>query len=194
MQFGRSLAGTIAIDGVPAPVAGAYIINGKATGKKVRVSGTNGVGGFLKWTGKVVGTSIRGTVKVRAAFSPLSGTLSLTRNPPLADGSSCDAVYTQNASFFDQQILGSALRPCASCHIPAGQAAVTRFRVTLTDALATARSVAPLIDSANPSASRIIEKPTGMLPHGGAKQIEAGSTQDENLRHWVDLVAQAHCE
>src|SRR5690348_17939562 len=67
------------------------------------------------------------------------------------------------------------------------------FRVDLSDALASARSLAPFVDSANPDASRILEKPLMLVPHGGGLQLTAGSTEEQNLRQWVHMVAAAAC-
>ena len=65
--------------------------------------------------------------------------------------------------------------------------------MTVGDPLATARSMAALVDSANPDGSRLLLKPLDVLPHGGGVQVTAGSTEDTILRQWVDLVAAASC-
>jgi ubiquinol-cytochrome c reductase cytochrome c subunit len=82
---------------------------------------------------------------------------------------------------------------CAACHVPGGQAASTNFRVTASDPHATEASVARQIDPSDPAASRILEKPLGLLPHGGGQRLVAGSPQEQILRHWVDLVVQGTC-
>ena len=41
--------------------------------------------------------------------------------------------------------------------------------------------------------SRILEKPTNVLPHGGSVQIQPGSNEEQILTQWVDLVAAAAC-
>jgi hypothetical protein len=63
----------------------------------------------------------------------------------------------------------------------------------MNDALATARSLAPFVDSANPDGSRILEKPLALVPHGGDQQIAPGSSEDQMLRQWVGLIAAAGC-
>jgi hypothetical protein len=188
-QTGKDLTGTIAVGG---DLAGAYIVHGIATPKRVRVSGTVGAN-LLKWTGRITGDAIRGKLRLRGASGKIVGTLALTKNPPLADGASCDAVFDANQTTFTDQMLHGALLACTSCHVPGGQAADTRVRVTASDPLATARNVAALVDSANPDASRIVEKPLKLVPHGGDQQIVPGSPQETELRAWVALVAAAHC-
>ena len=81
----------------------------------------------------------------------------------------------------------------AGVHEPGLQAGATRLHVDTNDPLATARAIALLVDSADPSASRILEKPLNLVPHGGGLQITPGSTQDQILSQWVGLVAQANC-
>ena len=191
-QSGKFLTGTVALQGDPAPISGAYLVSGKATAKKVKLSGGNPSGAILKWTGKIVGTTLQGKAKLKGPGTKLAGTLALTLNASTADGSACDGVYTQNTALFGQ-VLSQALTACTTCHVAGGQAGATRFRVTLTDPLATARSVALQVDSANPSASRILGKSTGQLPHGGGVQITAGSPAEQLLTQWVGLVAQAGC-
>jgi hypothetical protein len=192
-QTGKVLSGTIALGAFDATLGGAFLVHGKATAKKLTVSGTNNVGATIKWTGKISGGALAGNAKVRLGSQKAIGKLSLTTNPPVADGSSCDAVYQQNATQFHDQVLETSLVACQSCHVDAGQAASTRFRVTVSDPLATARSMVPFIDPTNPTASRILEKPLGLVPHGGMQQIVPGSTEEQNLTQWVDLIVAAHC-
>jgi hypothetical protein len=188
-QSERTVSGTVAIAG---EFAGAYLVHGIATARRVRVSGTeNGV--LLKWVGKITGDAVQGRIRLKGTSGKLVGTLALTKNPPLADGTSCDAVFNANQTTFTDQVLHDALVACTACHVPAGQGADTRFRVDANDALATARSLAPLVDAANPDASRILEKPLNLVPHGGEQQIAPGSTQETALRNWVALIAAAGC-
>lgn len=188
---GKTVTGTIAIGG-DAAGAGAYIVNGRATPKRLNVKGALG-GVTLVWRAKISGDTLQGRARIKGAGAKLVGTLSLAHNPPLADGSTCDAVFNQNQTFFTQQVLDTSLVACTACHVPGGQAEATRFRVDINDALATARSVAPLVDSANPDASRIIEKPLALVPHGGGVRITPGSSEDVNLRQWVGMIAAAAC-
>ena len=177
-QSGRVVSGTVAIGG---DFAGAYLVHGIATPRRVRVSGTEN-GALLKWVGKITGDAMQGRVRLKAAGSKLVGTLALTKNPPVADGTSCDAVFNANQTTFTDQVLHNALVSCTACHVPGGQAADTRFHVDATDALATARAIVPFVDAANPDASRIIEKPIDLIPHGGEQQIAPGSTQETALQ------------
>ena len=165
--------------------------------------------GVVLWSGTTkaqVTGSFDGTVAGPRVTTPLNasaallqmgpfvtGTLALTMNAPTGDGSACDAVYTGNTTFFVDQVVAQVLDACTTCHVPGGQAATTRFQVTVGDPLATARSMAALVDAANPDASRILQKPLDLLPHGGGVQITAGSAEETILRQWVELVAAANC-
>jgi hypothetical protein len=189
---GTFLTGTVALEGDPGAVSGAYLVSGKATPKKVMVKGGNPSGALLKWKGKIVGGTLQGKATVKGPGVKLAGTMALTLNVATGDGSACDAVYTQNTTLFNT-LLAGPLTPCTTCHVAGGQASATRFRITAGNPLATARTVAMLVDSADPAASRIIAKPTGLLPHGGGTQITAGSADAQSLLQWVTLVAQAHC-
>ena len=191
-QSDTAVSATVALSPDLATFGGAYLISGKATAKRVKVSGigTNGV--TFKYRGKIVGTTLRGKAKLKGTTEKLRGTLELTLNPP-TDGSGCDSVFTANETFFVDQVLGQSLQACRACHGPGLQAAATRLHVDENDPLATARSVAPFVDSASPATSRILEKPLNVLPHGGGQQIVPGSTQAQILRQWVDLIAAAAC-
>jgi hypothetical protein len=188
-QSGRDVSGTIAVDG---DFAGAYLVQGVATPRRVRVSGSLG-DALIKWSGKITGDTMRGRVRLRGASGRVVGTLALTKNPPVSDGTSCDAVFNANQTTFTDQMLHGALVPCTACHVPGGQAADTRFHVDANDALATARAVVPFVDAANPDASRIVQKPLALVPHGGEEQIVPGSPQETQLRSWVALIAAAGC-
>jgi hypothetical protein len=191
-QTGKLLSGTLVVGG-SGPLGGVYLVNGKATPKKVKLSGANPGGARVKWTGKIAGDTVQGKGMLKAGKTKVAGTLALMRNVSADDGSACDAVYQQNATTFDDDVLGDALTPCTTCHIAGGQAAATRFRITAADPLATARTVALLVDPTSPAASRIVAKPTGVLPHGGLQQILPGSAQADILIDWATLVAQSGC-
>lgn len=191
-QTGGTITGTVVLPGDPSVFGGAYLVRGRATAKRLKLAGTVG-GGRIAWRARIVGTSLQGPARLTAAGKRLAATLVLVFNPPLGDGVACDPVLAANQTYFADQILASALSSCGACHVPGGQATATRFRLTSADALATARSVAPLVDAADPGASRLLEKATAILPHGGGQQIVPGSPQEEALRHWADLVAQAQC-
>jgi hypothetical protein len=189
---GSSVTGTIAVGGDPAPYAGAYLIHGSATTKRLKVSANLG-GATFAWRAKILGDTLAGKARLKAPGARVSATLTLTLNQSTGNGSGCDAVFTQNQTFFVDQVLGDALSTCATCHVTAGQADATRFHVVTGDPLATARALAMLVDSADPTASRILEKPQAIVPHGGGQQLVPGSTQEQALVQWVTLVAGAHC-
>jgi hypothetical protein len=197
-QVGRLVPdGTVVIGGAAADGAGVYRAFGaKATAKKLTFKGQDTLS-FVKltWTGKITGggNTIKGKATVKGpGVKARSGTLTLTRNPPLPDGSSCDAVYTANQVQFDA-LYAQVLSDCTQCHAAGFQAQSTRFQVG--DSLSTARSVASLVDSANPAGSRILAKPTNAVPHGGFRTLilAPGSDDEAKLRAWVDLVAAAAC-
>jgi hypothetical protein len=189
-QTGAAVTGTVAVGGDVG--AGAYVVQGRATPKRVKITGAvNGV--TLLWRAKISGDTLQGRARLKGAGIKAIGTLTLTKNPALADGSACDGVFTANQTLFETQVLGSALTACTACHVPGGQAEHTRFRVDLSDASATARSLAPFVDSANPDASTILEKPLALVPHGGGRQITPDSSADQTLRQWVGLIAAAGC-
>jgi hypothetical protein len=183
----------VALPGDLATFGGAYLVVGKVTPKRVKVSGAGPGGLVFKWNAKILGDTLTGKAKVRGPGKKLLGTLAMTRNVFASDGSSCDAVYNANQTLFDDQVLGQALTTCTSCHAPGLQAAATRLHVTPGDPLATARAVALFVDSASPSTSRILAKPLNLVPHGGGVQLQTGSAEAQTLAQWVDLVAQAHC-
>jgi hypothetical protein len=194
-QAGKIVTGTVVIGGDAAGGAGAYLVQGKATAKQLKVTGFNG-GTKLSWTGKIKGDLVKGKAVLKGGGVKRSGTLAMTKNPPAGDGSSCDAVYTANQQQFMNDLFaaGQVLSLCTECHIPGGQAQSTRFQVVVTDALATARSIATMVDTANPAQSRILTKPTNAVPHGGLQKILPGSDQETKLSAWVNLVAAAACK
>lgn len=191
-QTGVWVTGTLALDAGLASFGGAYTVTGRATAKKLKLSGVGPNGARLSWKGKIATTTISGKARLKVPGNRLAGLLSFTRNVSTEDGSTCDTVYNQNSTAFGQ-VLSEALMTCAACHVTGGQAQATRLHVTSSDPLATARQVALLVDSTNPSTSRILEKPLQLLPHGGGQQITAGSAEEQVLTEWVDLIAQAHC-
>lgn len=191
-QSGSVVTGTLAIGGDPGAGGGAYLVTGRATPKRIKVKGSvNGV--TVSWRAKIAGETLQGRARLKGAGVKLAGTLTLTRNPSLGDGTGCDGIFTSNQTFFTDQVLGTALVSCTACHVPGGQADATRLHITMNDALATARSIAPFVNSASPGDSRILQKPLALVPHGGGQQLTAGSSEDQILRQWVDLIAAAAC-
>lgn len=193
LQMGPFVTGTLALASVPPDFAGIYTLTGKANTKKLKVSGVSATGALLKWKAKITPGLLSGNAKVKGAAGKLKGTLALTMNASVGDGSSCDAVYAGNTTFFVDQVVAQVLDACTTCHVSGGQAATTRFRVTVGDPLATARSMVPLIDAARPDYSRLLLKPLDLLPHGGGVQIAPNTVEANTLYQWVLLVAQANC-
>lgn len=191
---GKTVTGTIALPADVATFGGEYLVQGKVTPKRIKVSGGGGHGGaFLRWQAKIVGGTLQGKVRLKGAISKLNGTLALTLNTSTTGGSSCDGVYQANQTFFADQVLGHATTICATCHAPGLQAQSTRFQVNSSDPLATARTIAMFVDSADPASSRILMKPLNLIPHGGGVQLEKGTAPEPILEQWVDMVAAAHC-
>jgi hypothetical protein len=192
-QAGTGLSGTVALPADVAVVGGEYLVVGKATPKRVRVSGFGPGGAKLVWRAKILGDTLTGKLTAHGHGGKVAGLLAMTRNVSTSDGSGCDAVYTANQSTFDDQVMGVALTACTECHAEGLQAGATRLHVSTGDKLATARAVALMIDSADPSSSRILQKPLNLVPHGGGQRIDPGSTEEQVLTSWVELVAAAHC-
>lgn len=192
-QSGKTISGTIAVGGDQTTIGGAFLVRGKATTKRVKVKGFNGNGAKLVWKGKLGPSSATGTAKLKGAGQRLVGTLALRLNGATGDGSSCDAVYGANAQTFTEQLMNQALVPCASCHVAGAQAGATRFHVVAGDPLATARAVAEMVDSADPSASRLIAKPMLALPHGGGQQVFDGTAEAQSLLAWATLIVGSGC-
>jgi hypothetical protein len=187
------VAGTVALPADLVGFGGAYLVNGKATPKKVKVSGVGPGGALLKFRGKIVGETIQGKAKLAGPGGKLKGVLVFTRNATGGDGSGCDAVYTANQTLFTDQVLGQALASCDACHGAGLQAGATRLHVDAADPLGTARQIALLVDASNPPASRLLEKPLNVLPHGGGVQLVAGSPEEQLLTQWAELIAVAAC-
>jgi hypothetical protein len=195
-QAAKVVNGTVALPGDLATFGDQYLVVGKATKKRLTFSGAGkDKGGFLKGNVKVSGSTLSGKVKIKMPGSkPLNGKVSFTANPPVADGTSCDAVYQDpaNKTLFDDTVM-DALNKCGECHGTGLQAESTRLHVNLIDPLATARAIVPFIDSANPSASKLLTKPLYLIPHGGGAEITAGSVEEQTLQQWIALIAAAHC-
>jgi hypothetical protein len=191
-QAGRAVSGTVALPGDPSALGGAYLVAGTATPKRLTLKGFAGPVTF-KWRAKIAGDTLTGKVRVKRPGQKLVGTLAMTRNVCAGDGSGCDGVFQAKQAHFEDQVLGQALVSCGTCHAPGLQAAATRLHVVAADPLATARSVALMVDPANPDGSRILTKPLALLPHGGGPQITAGGTQEQIITQWVDLLVQAQC-
>ena len=193
-QVAKVVNGTVALPGNLPTFGDQYLVVGKATKVRLKFSGAGThSGAFLKGNLKVSGSALTGKVKIKMPGSkPLNGKMSLAANPPVGDGTGCDAVYQANKTLFDDTVM-TALNVCGTCHATGLQAESTRLHVDLLDPLATARAVAPFVDSANPSASKLVTKPLYLVPHGGGSQITAGSAEEQALQSWIALIAAAHC-
>ena len=192
-QTDKAVSGTVALPADLASFGGEYLVTGKATAKKVKVSGTGVNGVLFKYKGKIIGDALEGKAKLKGSVGKLKATLAFARNVSTGDGSGCDGVYTANLTFFQNEVMGTALTSCASCHGPGLQAGATRLHVSFGDPLATARQIALLIDSTSPSTSRVLEKPLNVVPHGGGLQILAGGSQEQILSDWAGLIAAEAC-
>jgi hypothetical protein len=86
------------------------------------------------------------------------------------------------------KITGQTMRGNAKLKGPGG-----KLRAVLTLTLNVSAGDGSGCDAASPSASRILEKPLNVLPHGGAQQILLGSPQEQLITQWADLIAAAAC-
>jgi hypothetical protein len=185
---GALLSGVAELDGI-------YTFTGKASGKKkvkVKLKGLGATGAKMTFQGTVSVTSIAGKAKIKNGSAKLNGKLVLTFNAP-KDESACLATYTANKDFFDTTVYPVMTGICGTCHVPGGQSASARFKVDVSNAEATALSSAQEIDDANPDASRLVQKPLNLLPHGGGVMVQAGSSEEAKLKSWAELLASAHC-
>ena len=185
-QNGVAVSGTLAVQAADASLAGVYWVGGQLRGKRLTLSGSNASGMRLRWRALVKRTdTLQGRAKVKGP-ARAKGMLVLTRrsaDPPTSTPQSCDSSY------FTTQVISRVLQPiCANCHVPGGAAQSANFRVTAGDPRATQESVDRNIDVANPTESRILQKPLNLLPHAGGRQISPGSEEEQILAHWVDLV------
>ena len=182
-QSGKAVSGTIAVESADSALNGVYTVTGKASGKAVKFTGSNG-SVTLKWAGRGKGDVLKGKAKWTGGTK---GSLDLVKHaggPPSQPRESCENP------FFTGQVMGRVLKPvCANCHVAGGAAKDTAFRVNPDDALATEQSVNALIDVSNPSESRLLKKPTNEMPHGGGQQLASNSDEYKLLQQWADLVA-----
>jgi mono/diheme cytochrome c family protein len=189
-----ALGGTVVVALDEPSLAGAYTVQGKRKGGRVRLRGVNPAGARLVVRAKSGGAGLAGRAKVRLGDRRAKGHLDLVLLPPSGDGSSCDGVFTDHEAFFTTEVLSGVLVPvCAACHTEGGQAHATRLRVVASDALATARSTILVIDPATPAESLLLAKPLARVPHGGGAQLTEGSVEAQALAEWVTLVGQADC-
>lgn len=188
------LSGTVVLQTSDPTLAGAYLVQGKLKGKKIRLKGLTTGGAKFVLRGNANGDTLAGRVRLALGATHAKARLSLTKQSTGPDSSSCDAVFVDNQDFFTTQVIDGVLQPiCSACHVPGGQAAATRLHVVAGDPAATAHSTFALVDRTTPANSLLLAKPLAHLPHGGGQQITEGSSQAQALAAWVDLVAQANC-
>jgi mono/diheme cytochrome c family protein len=189
-----ALAGTVVLALGDPSLAGAYAVQGKRKGVRVRLRGVGPSGAGLVIRGKSGSTGLAGRAKARLGDLRAKGRLDLELLPSGGDGSSCDGVFTDHEAFFTDEVLGNVLVPvCAACHTAGGLAQATRLRVLASDPLATARSTILVIDPAAPGDSLLLAKPLARVPHGGGLQVSEGSTQAQILAEWAAIVGAAEC-
>ncbi len=190
-EANATLNGTVAI-GLKDPLAaGVFYVHGTVKGTTLRLVGANGSRMQFRWKGTESGGTLVGKARLRGPKERMRGRLTLERRAavtPPTGGTPCDPVY------FADPVMTSVLVPiCSHCHAAGGIAQATSFRVTPADPAATQASTNLQVDVANPSASRLLEKPLALIPHGGGQQIAAGSTEEQVLAHWADIVAAGNC-
>src|SRR5881394_1356265 len=83
---------------------------------------------------------------------------------------------------------------CRTCHVDGGIASATRLHFPETGAPpdqieAFGRSLAVLVNSAQPEASPLVTKPTLREKHTGGKLIQPGSPEESALLDWVRQLA-----
>ena len=83
---------------------------------------------------------------------------------------------------------------CRNCHSTDGVASPTRLRFPIADAppariAAFGRSLAILVDRANPDKSALVLKPTKRIAHSGGERIKQGSEGEQLLRQWAAIAA-----
>jgi mono/diheme cytochrome c family protein len=83
---------------------------------------------------------------------------------------------------------------CSQCHVPGGLAQAAPFKVTSGNPAATAASAVKEVNPADPTHSKLIEKPLGNLGHGGGQRFQPGSPEAQILLHWIALVTAPGCD
>ncbi|HXJ32694.1 MAG TPA: c-type cytochrome [Candidatus Eisenbacteria bacterium] len=190
--FGSTVTGTLALGAMSMSASTIYTMQGRVRRRRVRLVGASTDGTRLVWLGKVTADGLRGRALLARPGMKVRGRMRLTRRT--TDSSGGGGPPACDNSYFTDEVMPKVLVPvCQACHSATGQAAMTTFRVTPGDPLATQASVALHINVANPDASRILRKPLNLIPHGGGQRLVAGSPEEQILRHWVDLVVQGVC-
>jgi hypothetical protein len=191
IQIERGVSGTVQVSLADAAASGFFWVTGTANkkGTKVKLTGENQTRTKLKLMGKMRGGALAAKVKLKGPGGKYNGKATLA-----LDGSGATPDVCAN-EFFAGQVMGRVLVPiCSNCHVPGGAAAATSFRVVPTDALATQQSVAAHVNVGDPATSRIVQKPTARVSHGGGLQVSPGSPEESILMQWADLASTGeHC-
>lgn len=186
IETGGNVIGNVAMNLSDGSASGLFPVVGVVRGTKAKMAGVDAAtGSKLTWKGKLSGANLIGKAKVKGGIK-IAGKLTFTRRQ---DVTPVDPPDHCESEFFSGQVMGRALSICAACHVQGGAAQATTFRVTPTDPLATQDSLALHVDFGNPAASRILQKPTNQVPHGGGVKLVAGSEEFGILEQWVNLVA-----
>ena len=123
----------------------------------------------------------------RTGAGELHGKLVLARNQ--ARGPVCGGDY------FASVVMPRVIDPiCSQCHVPGGLAQAAPFKVTPGNPAATAASAVKEVNPADPTHSKLIEKPLGNLGHGGGQRFQPGSPEAQILLHWIALVTAPGCD
>jgi|GEM_PF-1995011 len=192
-QWGTALRGTLTLTGVP--LGGTFVVHGRVHGRRLVLSGADTAGVRIAWKGKLAGQRLVGRARLRSPRAHVRGLLALARGAaPGGSGGGGGGGALCEPAFFTGEVMGKVLVPiCSRCHVAGGLAQAARLRVTPNDPLATQQSVALVIDTTNPQASLLLEKPLGLVSHGGGQQITPGSAEANILAQWVTMVAQGRC-
>jgi mono/diheme cytochrome c family protein len=190
-QWGTALRGTVTVSGVP--LGGTFVVHGRVRGRRLTLSGADTMGVRLAWKGGLAGQRLVGRARLRGPRARARGLLVLARGAA-AGGSGGGGGALCEPAFFTGEVMGKVLVPiCSRCHVAGGVAQAARLRVTPSDPVATQQSVALVIDTAAPQASLLLEKPLGLVSHGGGQQIAPGGAEADILTQWVTMVAQGLC-
>lgn len=182
------LAGTLALGAGDGTLDGAYVVQGRRRRGRIVLRGVGPRGARLRVAVRAAGGRLRGRLTVRRAAERLAGRLTLARRVLPPPGGSCDDPY------FTDAVLARVLVPvCATCHAAGGQAGGTSLLVDTRDVAGTQARVAQQIDAGDPARSRLLQKPLGLVPHGGGVRLAAGSEEATILLRLAETVASGAC-
>jgi hypothetical protein len=86
---------------------------------------------------------------------------------------------------------------CPGCHNHDGVASATRLTfpeggASPAELESFGRSLAKLVDRAQPASSLLITKPTRRVAHAGGKRIQPGSPEEKTVLQWLETLANVH--